>query len=119
MFLPSGDHAGPCSSAAVAISGLAPDPSAFMIQMSQPGEPTVVWSNAIFVPSGDQAGYSPYTRLSCLRPDPSGRMTQIVLFPARTEPKAIFVPSGDQAGEKSTPRPLVRFRFREPSAFIT
>jgi hypothetical protein len=27
---------------------------------------------------------------SCLRPDPSGRMTQIVAFPARTEPKAIF-----------------------------
>jgi hypothetical protein len=67
--------------------------------MSQLVEPTEMWSKAIFRPSGDQAGYSPYTRLSRLRPDPSGRMTQIVAFPARTEPKAILLPSGDQAGE--------------------
>ena len=72
-----------------------------MTQMSQSvePEPPAVWSKAIFLPSGDQAGYSPYTRLSRLRPDPSGRMTQSVAFPARTDAKAILLPLGDQAGE--------------------
>jgi hypothetical protein len=99
--LPSGDQAGPCSDATEAMSGLAWEPSAFMTQMFQSvePEPKSMWSNAIFLPSGDQAGYSPYTRLSRLRADPSGRMTQIVAFPARTEAKAILLPSGDQAGE--------------------
>jgi len=120
IVFPSRDHAAPCSSARDAINGLRWEPSAFITQISQPVGPNVFRSNAIFLASGDQAGYSPLTRLTRLCLEPSAFITQMLgIGPPRTEANAILLPSGDQAGEWSCPGRLVRLRFCDPFAFIT
>jgi hypothetical protein len=82
------------------MSGLGWEPSAFITQISQPVGPNACRSNAIFLPSGDQAGYSPLTRLTRLCPEPLAFITQMLgIGPPRTEANAILLPSGDQAGE--------------------
>src|SRR3989442_3101611 len=62
-------------------------------------------TNAIFRPSGYQAGWlwrSPFPALvSCVTPDPSAFITKISRLPVRSLVNAILVPSGDQAGSAS------------------
>ena|SRR5215211_3201402 len=72
--------------------------------------------NAIFLPSGDQAGYSPLTellvRLVC--PVPFAFIKKI----SDLDLNAILLPSGDQAGSTSPPLMLVSCFNPVPSIFI-
>src|SRR5919198_1717723 len=77
--VPSGDQAGPSSHSVLRVSWVGLEPSAFMIQisLSPPGLPPfrlASLSNAILLPSGDQAGAEsndPTTSNSVVRPVPS------------------------------------------------
>jgi hypothetical protein len=80
--------------------------------------------NAIFVPSGDQAGNSsmkspsaPSVRFTGL--EPSAFMTKMSWLPSRLLEKAIFVPSGDHAASSSRNALFVRFVGFDPSAPTT
>jgi hypothetical protein len=57
-------------------------------------------SNRIFVPSGDQAGFSsvPGADVSRRRPEPSSFTTQMSFDPPRSEVNATSLPSGAHAG---------------------
>jgi hypothetical protein len=85
------------------------------------GSTSVLTSNAIVRPSGDHAGYSPPTVVvTRVGLDPSAFINQMWgRSPPRVDAKEILEPSGDQAGEWSWPGLRVKFRFPEPSAFMT
>src|SRR5437764_14125903 len=77
---------------------------------------------AIFIPSGDQSGYSSH-RVECghrrLSPEPSGFITyRCGVPPSRAELKRICLPSGDQVAPQLDCLSLVRFFCPEPSAFV-
>ena len=68
IFVPSGDHAGPTSVAALFVTFAGLVPSAFMTKIS--GLPVRSDTNAILVPSGDQAGCSSAVRFVVSRVTP-------------------------------------------------
>src|SRR5919204_7054931 len=80
--------------------------------------------NAISVPSGDHAGYSPQISVICRRPEPSAFITYKCVLPllpaagSRAELNTIRVPSGDQVAPQLPPSGrLLRLTNPEPSAF--
>ena len=78
-------------------------------------------ANAIFAPSGDQAGSESRT-LSLVRfvcPDPLGFIRWISQLRPVLHPNAILSPSGDQVGWKSHSPLPVSWVCPDPSAFIT
>src|SRR6266849_5575720 len=77
---------------------------------------------AIFVPSGDQAGYSSH-RVECghrrLSPEPSGFIRyRCGIPPSRAELKRMCFPSGAQLAPQLLCLSFVRLLFSEPSAFM-
>src|SRR6266568_2468466 len=81
---------------------------------------TTLEIKAIFLPSGDQPGYSSH-RLECgqrrLSPEPSGfMMYRCGLPPSRAELKRMCFPSGDQVAPQLDCLSLVRLAWPEPSA---
>ena len=76
-------------------------PSAFITYTSQ--LPSRLELNAIFAPSGDQAGSESRAGLSVslVSAEPSAFITYISSLPSRSERNAIFAPSGDHVGATS------------------
>src|SRR5918997_5694373 len=104
---PSGDHEGCVSRTpwAVFVSWVNPLPSAFIAQISRSVVVSVPepLTNAILLPSGDQAGSCSATvvAVSSLRPVPSAFITAISLLVVLPLMNAILLPSGDHAAGSS------------------
>src|SRR6266550_4968102 len=98
ILFPSGDHVG--REDARCVSGRRV-PSMFIRSMWR----VVLLSNAIVVPSGDQAGRAsfPDRGVSRRRVVPSASITSITVLP-RLPVKAMLRPSGDQDGYESMKR---------------
>src|SRR6266478_41709 len=143
ILLPFGDHAikiGFVPMTVSLVTGVAPEPSAFITQMfglslalrallPSKARPEL---NAILLPSGDQAGAKllAMSLVSGVAPEPSGFTTQMFSVPplrslpskARLDENAILLSSGDQADTKlyaPLAVSLVTGMAPEPSAFIT
>src|SRR5260370_40996969 len=135
ILLPSGDHSGKTLLAFLLISlvsGAAPDPSAFIIQIfevealfaaSLPSRARDE-SKAILLPSGDHTASElsapkAVSLVSGVTPEPSAFMTQMLnvelVFTAslpsnaRRDVNVIFRPSGDQTGPKLSVLVLLKF----------
>src|SRR6267378_6092369 len=109
ILLPSGDHVGREEGRCVRRRRL---PSMFIRSMWR----VVLLSNAIVLPSGDQAGSasSPDRGVNRRRALPSALMTSITVLP-RLPVKAMLCPSGDHDGYESVKRSLVSCCRRLPS----
>src|SRR6185295_14977727 len=120
---PSGDQAGPMSSAASSVSWVR-SPSTLITYISQ--LPSLLLPSAMLLPSGDHAGEPSALGLSAVKFfwfEPSASITYTSNLPC-TPPflpvtNRIFEPSGDHLGSTSYSGSLtIRLTF-EPSAFIT
>src|SRR3990172_4929134 len=125
ILVPSGDQArgqahtrvSPPARAANEIGLL---PSALITRIS--GVPSISWTYASFLLSGDQAGQQCHSSslVNCVRPLPSASITEISLkLLAPWDTKASLLLSGDQAIVRSHPLLMVRLIVLLPSAFIT
>src|SRR6267143_1048566 len=117
ILLPSGDHAGLLSNPRLAVRFVAPEPSAFITQMSP------LRTNAS-TPSRDHAGsvLNPGSFVRLTAPLPSACMREMSeCAKGRSQPsKAILEPSGDQLGRVFQPDPEpASATMLEPSAFTT
>ena len=103
----------------MSVSLVCPEPSGFITYISS--LPSRLELNAIFVPSGDQAGSDSRAGLLVSRvcPVPSAFITYISELLSRPDTNAIFAPSGDQAGTRSRSELSVSLVCPEPSGFIT
>src|SRR5215217_9649274 len=115
ISVPSGDHAGPMSSAGLLVRLVSPLPSLFTPQISHGSQQPPTWlcfMNTTFVLSGDQSGaWSSPSKLSPVRMNSFWPLVSIVTISHPwflTPANAILVPSGDQAGSLSLASVSVR-----------